>query len=563
MSIKILIANPAALHVTTGTEDWIVAGSAPQQIADELPETDSFADAVERATSCGGECTIVRVDPSSDTPVCAFRSITSSFDLFYCRREDGTMLVGDHFRDVLSQLPVAERRVPAAVPVDQLLLGTRPTQTYVEAIDRLGHGERLDWAADGTPTTRLVETIQVGERIDPSTAIQRLDSLLRDSVDRRSLGDNAVTMLSGGVDSTLLHTYAATERSVSWAVDSPEFNFEVEYAKEASTLLGSTHEMLAYDEQSYLSLLERAIDAAGIPLLLPQEVLMNQLFVDSPAQTYINGYLADGIFGTGTAALAYLGAHLGPATQVLPAVSWELSALKETTAQIRRPATALDGAAMNFRIHADQERVASIFGQDAVDERKHERLDYTRRRIPVDEQSGYGPHMHLGHAIEFYHDVVLTNLRQLAHANGNQVVAPFAGREVFETVLALSPADRYARFSRPPLSDPTQVVEYKYILKDLLSERLPAYDTTRPKGHGLLPFSRYLDDGPLDTVFEKYPLPEFIPSEHRESVRTGTEEVTWYAANYAIWRDRILENDALEPFETTTVLDFGPRIHSR
>jgi len=212
---------------------------------------------------------------------------------------------------------------------------------------------------------------------------------------------------------------------------------------------------------------------------------------------------------------------------------------------------------MNFRIHADQDRVTDIFGTDAVEERKYDRLEYTRRRVDlrVEGRTGYDPHMRLGHALEFFHDNILTIWRHAAHANGKAIQSPFAGGEVFETALAVPPSDRYVRFALPPRENPTRVAQYKYLLKELLGEKVPEYDTKKRKGHGQLPTRRYFEEGPLADAFDRYELPAFVPEAHRDAVRNGTEEITWYALNYAVWRDRVLTDDDLDPFDTTTVIE--------
>lgn len=490
---------------------------------------------VDRIRSLPGEYSVVFVDTSATTPVRAFRSITSAFDVFYCERPtDGTMVVGDHFRDVLAELTVANRTVASSVPVEQLLFGTVPNGSYVEEIGRLGHGERLEWTVRSPPETTLVDTLSVDERIDATTAKRRVDRQLRRALSAERFDEPVATMLSGGVDSTLLHTYLDTDATVSGVFDSPEFEFEAEYARQASELLGSTHEFLSFEEQDYRTYLEAAIDAVGQPLLLPQDVMMDRVFAESDYQTYQNGGFADGVFGTGDAALAYLGQYLGPVSGVIPEVSGELAALKHSADKLTRPATALDGIGMNFRIHANQAHVAEIVGQRAVDAAKRNRLQYTADRVAIDTGTGYGPHIHLGHLIEYFHDVILVTWRHAAHARRKSVLAPFVGREFLETALSVPATGRYARFTVPPFENPTQFVQYKYVTKDLLAERLPAYNTKKAKGHSLLPGKRYLGSGPLADIFDAYAIPAFIPDEYHEFVRNGTEELSWYAANYAI-----------------------------
>ena len=554
VTTRFLVSNPSAAHVGTDDGDWVVAGLRPERVVDSIDARSTFDSVVERVQSLPGEYSLLRVGGGSDGTVRAYRGVTSSYDVYFTRRPDGTIVVGDHFRDVLSEQPLDERTVADAVGVDQLLFGARPMGTYVEEVGRLGHGERLEWPVDGEPQTNLAETLSVGDDITPAAAMDRMDRYFTDVLGDLAAGDTTATMLSGGVDSTLLHTYLDTDASVSAAFDSPEFEFEVDYARRASRMLGSDHELLMYSEEDYFELLEDTIDASGHPLLFPQGVMMQLVFASSSFETYVNGAMA-GVTGSGTASLAYLAHHLGPVTTFLPDVTWEVTALRETAERIGRPATAPEGSAMNFRIHADTERVAAMVGRQRVDERRRERLRYTSGRVDVIDGSGYAPHMHLGHWIDFYHDPIATLWRHSAHANGKSMKTPIAGRAFAEAVLAVPAGRRYARFTPPPREDLTRIVKGKYLLKDLLERRLPSYETRKRKGHSQLPSQRYLDRGPLVDAFERYPLPDIVPEDHRESVRNGTSELTWYALNYAMWRDRVLENDGLSIFETTRVIE--------
>lgn len=557
-AVKALVADPSAIHRETSGADWVVAGLNPKRVTEAIQDGSTFGSVLERTRSLPGEYTVFRIETAASPRVKAYRGIGSSYDLYYTRSSDpDAFVIGDHFRDVLSTVPVSSRTVPQSVAVDQLLFGTRPNDTYIDEIDRLDHGELLTWSPRSPPTTKLIETVSIGDPIGPEDAKRTVDRYLSEDIDEEEFPGEVATMLSGGVDSTLLQTYLDTDTTVSGAYDSPEFEFEMEYARRASELLDSEHDLLTFPETDFLERLEATIDAAGQPLLLPQDTLMYSTVAESPYQTYLNGGLADGLFGTGTAALAYLADYLGPVARYLPSVSWEVTALKETATKLHTDPTDPEGPAMNFRIHSDQDRVKRLFSADAVTARKQDRLQYTQTRVPMYERRGYGAHMHLGHAIEYFHDVILSLWRHAAHANGAVLKTPFGGRHMLETSLSLPPGERYARFSLPPRSQPTRIVQYKYLPKRLLEERLPDYDTKKPKGHSILPTDRYLESGPLEDVFEEYDLPGFVPDAHHDAVRNGTEELTWYAANYAIWRDRILQNPDLALIESTRVIERG------
>src|SRR5262249_24521739 len=107
-----------------------------------------------------------------------------------------------------------------------------------------------------------------------------------------------------GVDSTLLHTYlGASVPSVSAALTSREFQFEIDYAATASGLLGTQHRFARFEEHAYLAELERCVEGMCMPPHHLQTVLVDAVF-RSPGARFITGQFADSLFGMDVAATA-------------------------------------------------------------------------------------------------------------------------------------------------------------------------------------------------------------------------------------------------------------------
>ena len=174
-----------------------------------------------------------------------------------------------------------------------------------------------------------------------------------------------------------------------------------------------------------------------------------------------------------------------------------------------------------------------------------ERLDYTVRRIDVSEGRGYSPHMHLGHFISFFQENTASLWRHAAHAHGKEVQTPFPGREAIDVALGLDPSKRYVRR-----------LKSKWLLKHLLKQRMPEYEIDKPKQSSGVNIERYFTTGPLADAFEEYPVPEIIPDEASELIRNGSDHASWYAFSYAVWAERILQNDDLDYFDTTSVYEY-------
>ena len=136
-NIRILRSTNVSRHVQTSNRDWIVYGTRPDIATQLITEKPGLTGVLTEISSLPGEYSIITVESGASRTIQAYRGITSSFDIFYCRRPDGQIVVGDHFRNVLSELPVNDRTVPPSVATDQLLFGTRPQDTYVKEVDRL------------------------------------------------------------------------------------------------------------------------------------------------------------------------------------------------------------------------------------------------------------------------------------------------------------------------------------------------------------------------------------------------------------------------------------------
>ncbi|WP_152422480.1 asparagine synthase-related protein [Natrinema pallidum] len=264
---QLLISNPGAVHLETGERDIVLSGSRPKVAINQITRDGGFDSIVDDLSSLPGEYSLITVERQSDTVVRAYRGISSSFDIYYSCTPDDTVVVGDHFRDVLSTIPIDERTVSDSVAGDQILFGTRPSGSYVNEINRLGHGERLNWLVGEQPEVTQIQQLSQPESLTRSIAQQRLDTSLKTVIQDDNRRKSTATMLSGGVDSTLLHTYANTTNSVSGAINSPKYNSEIEYAHQASDLLNSNHDLLEFDESEFVKLVETATEATGHPLL--------------------------------------------------------------------------------------------------------------------------------------------------------------------------------------------------------------------------------------------------------------------------------------------------------
>ncbi len=146
-------------------------------------------------------------------------------------------------------------------------------------------------------------------------------------------------------------------------------------------------------------------------------------------------------------------------------------------------------------------------------------------------------HLEISCWIDALCDEYALQLRHLGMAKKKSVLFPYLSGPVVRSALRIPVNDRYI-----------QGFEGKYVLKRLLKRRLPDYPTGQRKGTtALVNFPQYYKAGPLSQVWDSYEIPEFIPCEVKNRIRSTPLNISYSAANYAIWKRRVLENQRLEP----------------
>jgi hypothetical protein len=126
--------------------------------------------------------------------------------------------------------------------------------------------------------------------------------------------------------------------------------------------------------------------------------------------------------------------------------------------------------------------------------------------------------------------------RHVAHTVGKRVMGPYGDADVL-TELARIPVDeRYIVGMRA-----------KWILKDLIDQRVPGYPSNQRKKATALPWQRFYTDGPLTGIWDRYDVPDIFVGEDRDALVNSTSISTWNAITYAVWEERIAKNADLQP----------------
>ncbi|MFC4357925.1 asparagine synthase-related protein [Halobium salinum] len=583
--IDVLLSAPDAEHVVRDDADWFVAGVPHAALRALVTESPDLGTVRRRLPAVAEDAVLLRVAPGSDRPLVAYRSVTASRSLYVCRSSAGRLLLTDCFRNAVAALDPEDRRTPDAAVADHLLFRAPVDPlTYLDRVRALERGTWVEWSPgsahapdgttgfldfDATPRPGVsgapLGSLSVTADRSPGEVLDAVDRALADTLSSAgglSPTDGAdadsgalTTALSGGVDSTLVHSYLPDATpTLTWGVDSPEFAFELDYASAAADALGADNRSVVVSEGSFADRLAASVEATCLPTHYAQTTLMDAALRRAGGGRLVDATKADALFGLGGTKGACLASWLssvvdspvGRLAAALPGRPGDdAAALRRYAGMLRRPPTDPDSFPVRTLTYADPGRVARMVGESVVADRINARHAAVSRLVDRSERtSGFVDAAELAHLYCLFGHDHLRHWRQLAAVHDTALVAPFATRRLADCALSVPASRRYVPGPRTALS--RRSLRPKYLLKTLLERRLPGYPTERPKGSGALPVGRYFDEGPLADAFDRYDLPTVVPRPERDRVVDGDAPVAWNLLTYAVWRDRVLENPDVE-----------------
>ncbi|SDY17577.1 Asparagine synthase [Evansella caseinilytica] len=530
--IHLFISNPDTQIATIGQNVWMISGWNVLRMKRLLLKTARCSEVIIRRQliEAGEDATIIhiRLANSCVETVWAFRSIFSQSEIYYASTANGELLICDSFRNMLSQIAVKDRAERSDSFADHLLF-PYTYETPFAGINRLGKGESLQFSKKTNRIDRKVADTfaPASGTLAVEEGIKLVDQELQAAVEEISAGKNVVNLLSGGADSTLIHTYLPQGTpACSAGIDSPEFRFEIDYAKNAASLLGADQRLFMTKETEYLSNLEETVDAlCFIPNTL-QIPLFYLLFKQTADVRFVCGTLAGELLGSKTAEQAVLAAAKHERTDVERQVYEELM----------RPPDDINGYALaRFVVSTDLQLIKQVIGKEYAEQRLRKRWQHVMKRVNWSGKADpLTKHLEAGSIIAFLCDDTLSNWRQLAYANGQTIYSPFVSSRLVQAAFSVAPQLRYAYGTAT-----------KPLIKKLLKSRLPQYDVTLPKGGSGLPRTRYCRSGPLKNIFQQYGIPPILDKSSEWILLEPAWETSHFVtavATYAIWKERVATN---------------------
>lgn len=536
MTIKILIANPDAVYINDENGMWIISALNDEVIKChiEANKTKDDQQLLNELIDICEEALLIRVRIADNIVkhVFVFKSITSKYELNYFKKDDRTIIFSDHFKNALSQIDARDRNVGTKEIAAHFLFPSMPgIVTPVSNIKRISNGALLICTSEGIEEKIIQVVPSVEKDLTPEDAVSLIDCRLEQLIEMLKKRPKTINLLSGGVDSTLIQTYLGIDiPSLSTAFDSPEFNNEIEYAKMASRLLNTQHNLIVISEENYLKYLESAIVNLGQPVAVNQIPLLEIAFGHSKLEgynTYISGDTVGFFFGTGNLIELPLG---------LDESGFDLFDKN------------LFDYSRNWLVNSDFDISCSIFGNRIVDSLLTERLDYIYKRIDLNSMTQKEKYLELYAMCKMLHDNNQSLWRHLAYAYNKSEYTPFLAKSLLD-IMSRVPLE--IRFELNGIN--------KYILKTILRKQLPTYPVNSKKQGTGLPRTRYCKIGPLKDFFKLNEIPDFIDPRDHDLVLKPSWDTSWFTFNsitYAIWRDKVLKNPEIELIKSTKVFEW-------
>jgi hypothetical protein len=565
-NVRILYADPNVVRRDLPGSTWLISGLVTGSEATFQPGASDDGRAEAALCRRVGDATVVRVDSSDGSPtrVRIWRGGASSYEAHYAIRPGGDVIVADHFRNIVCLVPVAERQPSDAVAIDHFLVRhARGRDTYSRAVRRAGHGELVEIdIRTGHVGVGIFDRLV--SRLDPrphEQYIAELDRALAQEMDALRGVPGAVMMLSGGMDSTLMQSYVKHDvPALHVQADSDDFHLGGQYLDAAAAALGIEPERVVVPTDELLQQLEEAIDGRALPPHFPQWVTLGRVYT-RPHDVFIIGERAGAYsrFGgripyTARPFSRFPGSLLQPALHAAAALGrpYRMKLLADQAPALGEDPRSPHGwGAQMPQSYGDRAWAERVFGYESVLARYEERLAYVEQRIELlpSNADRYFRHLEIARWLEFYNENN-SQFRSLAFAYGKAMVDPFTARSVIDAVLAVPATERYQDGAHS-----------KYIVERLLRDRVPAYPVTAGKDDIVVPFRRYYSSGPLAQVWDRYDVPALFTGADRTRLVEHPIDTDWNAVTWAIWQDRIANNEGLGPLPTALDLSWRTSSH--
>ncbi len=489
-----------------------------------------------------------------------FRTLLGVPDLYYWAA-DGEILCSDNLKALIALLPTPQLD-PKVLPMHFLYRFVGGHKTYVENVHRLPAGSTLTWHA-GRLELEYAKDIRDSLRQDRFSQMsdeaatflfQRYAEVVGHYLrEAAPSGKGFGSLLSGGVDSSLMqllideHLAPGVERrSFSYAVDTPAFLPEVEYAVQVTQRLGTRHTFVPIAPEEYPALLIDAIRILGqpvapesVPCVLPVARYLSQQGED--IAYLFCGAAADALHGVSKAeilwhlqrwvALPAAGLGLKLFEPLMRAVDPHKAFLMRTAVSFLpyvNDVTSPRFPCNEYGVYTDFELVRRSFDADAIRSafacRQEEEARYLNSPSLIEKVQTLS-------LLSIVHPIA-SLWHQLFLAYGIALIHPYLDEKIVKTTYAFDPGIRFYHKGR-----------IKPILKRLLEQRSLAEIASLPKrGSGFhLDLMQWMREGVLQDMVHAIERPPFLDKADFERKLEEPDWFTWSMLTLDLFHKNVLQ----------------------
>ncbi len=512
-----------------------------------------------KAEAIRGNATLVVL--SKLEPRCfIYRNIPSLTAAFYWT--DGrNFLATDNLRLMAELIP--DRAFNEAVlPLHLMYRGAYGRPSYLRGVSKLLVGEQVAWA-EGRVSVQLRRDLRGffpdptdQQPVTPQTAnafFEQLAGVL--GIYIREFGHASATMLSGGIDSSLMQLAILAQPeidfrypSISFVMDTPTFTFEREYAQEAADLLGTDHSFVPISPSEYVKRLIQSIEILGQPV--PDDVRLGFLVLAAhiaerrPQLRFLfHGQVADGLHGDSYALKVVQGDKYRrwpvPLLQLIALGLAPISHSKSYGARMAAETLAMRKR-LNSPMHhintvgmyTDWELMARCFPKQTLAEALSVKRDMEARYLGSDIM------VEQYQMVDFLTDSTTpaSLVYQLGLFHDRQFIFPYADAAVLQASFLFDPMHRYTAGNR-----------IKPVLKSALEQRLPSIVTEKPKGWSGVgdDLWDWMRQGDLRDLVHAIERPPFLDRREFERKIEQPDWFTWNLLTLDVFKKYVLERQRI------------------
>jgi asparagine synthetase B (glutamine-hydrolysing) len=492
----------------------------------------------------------------------AFQTLMGVPQLYYSLSDDG-ILCSDDLHCLVSLIPHCELD-EGILPQHFLFRSVYGSSTYFKGVERLIPGYDLKWQENKTEIKLqrsldavTVEAQYIREDVRALNLIsEALESVIGNyTAQIESTGKGLATLLSGGVDSSVVQFFINANssqhpmRSISFVIQVPTFEFEVEYARQATQLLHTEHTFVNYTPQDYPDLLIRVIDILAQPPNLETEpsFLAVAEFIRAASwqeRYFFTGQGGDTLFG-GEAAKKL------KALQVIRKIPFAVPLLKGlgvVSAPVTHHSRTLIRGAEIIASENDPDAYVSPANDVCVyvldknwDIIRRCFGDLALRQALADRRNLIAKYSSSQHYLDKVYFIDLsTDLWELAVqrqrlflAHHIEQASPFFDEDIIKVALTFHPDMRYIKGFR-----------YKHLLRRLLWQKTNAPVAHKRKGPSTVndDLEAWMRSGPLRPLVEDIQRPGFLTKQDFETIKQRSDYFLWPLLTLDIFQKRVLKN---------------------